>query len=78
MVGVMKAASEFESAGEQLLGIIEGAIGYVARNPKAYRFFLHLQTQPEEDSVLYKYSQMLHREMSRQYDLQCSISRDFC
>lgn len=73
IAGVMEAAFALGSPREQLLGIIDGALDHIARNPKAYRFFLHLQTQPEEDQVLSKYSQLLNREMSRQYELQCDI-----
>ncbi|UVI31066.1 TetR/AcrR family transcriptional regulator [Paenibacillus spongiae] len=73
IVGVMEAAYALDSPRDQLLQIIEGALGYIVQNPKAYRFFLHLQTHPEEDAVLSKYSQMLNQEMSRQYELQCGI-----
>ncbi|GGD79626.1 TetR/AcrR family transcriptional regulator [Paenibacillus nasutitermitis] len=70
---VIKDASLLPSAGDQIRRIVEGALGHVERNPKAYRFILHLQTQPEEDIVLSKYSEMLNREMSKQFEVQCEI-----
>lgn len=73
IASVMEAASSSGSPRDCLLKIIEGALDHIARNPKAYRFFLHLQTQPEEDEVLSKYSRRLNSEMSRQYELQCEI-----
>ncbi|MCC3373668.1 TetR/AcrR family transcriptional regulator [Cohnella sp. REN36] len=68
---VVEAASLLPSAEDQLRGIVDGALGLVERNPRAYRFFLHLQTQPDEDVVLAKYSEMLNREMSKQFEVQC-------
>ncbi|MFD0618294.1 TetR/AcrR family transcriptional regulator [Paenibacillus sp. GCM10027629] len=70
---VMEAASALAKPREQLLRIIDGALSQIAENPKGYRFFLHLQTQPEEDEVLSKYSEILNQEMSRQYEFQSAI-----
>ncbi|MCQ6559960.1 TetR/AcrR family transcriptional regulator [Paenibacillus mendelii] len=73
IVGLMEEAYALDSPRDQLLRIIEGVLGHIAYNPKAYRFILHLQTQPEDDAVLSKYSQLLNQEMSKQYQLQNDI-----
>lgn len=70
---IIEAASQLPSASDQIRMIVEGAIGYVEQNPKAYRFYLHLQTQPDEDVVLSKYSQAINQEMSKQYETQCGM-----
>ncbi|MBB6692792.1 TetR/AcrR family transcriptional regulator [Cohnella xylanilytica] len=75
IAGVIEEAAASPEPSEQLRRIVEGALGHIDRNPKAYRFFLHLQTQPEEDKILSKYSEMLNKEMSRQFETQCDIFR---
>ncbi|SFJ17977.1 hypothetical protein SAMN05421852_105141 [Thermoflavimicrobium dichotomicum] len=37
------------------------------------RFYLHLQTQPEAEQVLKKYSKLLNEESARQFELQCEM-----
>ncbi len=70
---VMETAVSQGSPAEQLDHIIEGALNNVQQCPKAFRFFLHLQTQPEDDLVLAKYSQMLNNEVVSQFELQCDV-----
>ena len=73
IIDVMNQAKDIESPGEQLKHIIEGAIDNVFENPEVFRFYLHLQTQPEEDHELIKYSRFLIRESARQFEFQCEI-----
>ncbi|EMT53057.1 MULTISPECIES: TetR/AcrR family transcriptional regulator [Brevibacillus] len=73
IANVIETASALPSPKDQLAHIVEGALSHIVQNPKAYRFLLHLQTQPEEDAVLSKYSQMLNQEMARQFETQCAI-----
>ncbi|MGN7381361.1 MULTISPECIES: TetR/AcrR family transcriptional regulator [unclassified Paenibacillus] len=70
---VMLTASSLASPSEQLGYIVEGALDSVRQHPRIYRFYLHLQTQPEEDEVLSKYSQMLNEAMARQFEVQCEM-----
>ncbi|WP_010271900.1 TetR/AcrR family transcriptional regulator [Paenibacillus senegalensis] len=70
---VMEAAAALSSPSEQLRYIVEGALDGVRRRPDVYRFYLHLQTQPEEDKVLFKYSQQLKDAMSEQFEAQCQM-----
>ena len=70
---VMKEASALPEPSAQLKHIVDGALDGVKAKPKLYRFYLHLQTQPEEDHVLAKYSQMLNDEMAKQYEVQCEM-----
>ncbi|MBN2983742.1 MULTISPECIES: TetR/AcrR family transcriptional regulator [Cohnella] len=73
IAGVIEAASALSSPEEQLARIVDGALSHIANNPRAYRFILHLQTQPEEDAVVSKYSEMLNREMAKQFETQSNI-----
>ncbi|UOQ46371.1 TetR/AcrR family transcriptional regulator [Halobacillus salinarum] len=73
IMDVMNQAKEIESPVEQLKHIIEGAIDNVFENPEVFRFYLHLQTQPEADHELIKYSRFLIRENARQFEFQCEI-----
>lgn len=70
---VMKGATTFNTPLEQLKYIIEGAINGVYQQPHVFRFYLHLQTQPEADEELIKYSQLLVNENAKQFELQCNI-----
>src|SRR5690625_13874 len=70
---VIEGTSKFKSPPEQLRYIIESAVDNVYANPNEYRFYLHLQTQPEEDEELIKYSKRLIEENARQFELQCEI-----
>lgn len=70
---VMQAAAAQSSPSTQLKRIVEGALDSVRQFPKVYRFYLHLQTQPEEDKILSKYSQMLNDAMAEQFELQCDM-----
>lgn len=70
---VMEAASALDSPSDQLKHIVEGALDNVKKRPQVYRFYLHLQTQPEEDKVLSKYSQMLNEAMAKQFEVQCGM-----
>lgn len=67
---VMEAAARLEAPADQLMHIIDGAIDNVYERPQVFRFYLHLQTQPEEDLALAKYSRMLNREMAEQFKVQ--------
>ncbi|MFF2158026.1 TetR/AcrR family transcriptional regulator [Paenibacillus chitinolyticus] len=70
---VMHTAAALSSPSEQLKHIIEGAINNVKQHPKIYRFYLHLQTQPEKDKILSRYSQMLNEAMADQFEVQCGF-----
>lgn len=72
---VMLKAASLDTPSEQLKHIIDGAVDNVQQNPKIYRFYLHLQTQPEEDLLLSRYSRLLNEEMARQFQLQCEMFR---
>lgn len=73
LIQVMEAASSQESPAEQLKHIVEGAINNVRQKPAVFQFYLHLQTQPEADEVLSKYSKLLIEESARQFHLQCEM-----
>jgi AcrR family transcriptional regulator len=73
VVEVMEGTSVFEKPIEQLRHIVEGAIDNVSQRPEVFRFYLHLQTQPEADVELIKYSKLLIEENARQFELQCKI-----
>ncbi|MBD2848136.1 TetR/AcrR family transcriptional regulator [Paenibacillus sp. IB182496] len=73
IAAVMQASLALSDPRAQLRSIVDGALDQTAQQPELYRFFVHLQTQPEEDRVLGKYSLLLKREMSAQYDKQCRI-----
>ncbi|MFB9324601.1 TetR/AcrR family transcriptional regulator [Paenibacillus aurantiacus] len=70
---VMQTAATLDTPSEQLVHIIEGALHNVQQHPNVYRFYLHLQTQPEEDKVLARYSQMLNEAMADQFEVQCDM-----
>lgn len=70
---VMEAAASKETPTEQLKHIVDGALDNVKDNPEVFRFYLHLQTQPESDEVLAKYSKRLIEESARQFNLQCEM-----
>ncbi|MFD0713204.1 TetR/AcrR family transcriptional regulator [Paenibacillus sp. GCM10027626] len=73
MVQVMEVAATKETPAGQLKHIAEGAIDNVKEKPEVFRFYLHLQTQPESDQVLAKYSKLLIEESARQFNLQCEM-----
>lgn len=73
VIGVMEGASRFKTPSEQLQYIVESAVDYVYAHPNVHRFYLHLQTQPEADKELNKYSKRLIEENARQFELQCKI-----
>lgn len=73
VVDVMESTSAFDTPSEQLKYIVEGAVDNVFANPKVFRFYLHLQTQPEDDEELIKYSKLLIEENARQFEIQCKI-----
>ncbi|MGR9047611.1 TetR/AcrR family transcriptional regulator [Halobacillus faecis] len=73
IINVMNQAKDIESQVEQLKHIIEGAIDNVFENPEVFRFYLHLQTQPEADHELIKYSRFLIEESARLFEFQCEI-----
>ncbi|WP_433744716.1 TetR/AcrR family transcriptional regulator [Falsibacillus pallidus] len=73
VVDVMEGAEAFDKPSEQLKYIIEGAINTIHQNPEVHRFYLHLQTQPEADEELIKYSKLLIQENARMFEVQCRI-----
>ncbi|MTW87406.1 TetR family transcriptional regulator [Virgibacillus dakarensis] len=73
LVEVMETAKGIEKPNEQLKHIVEGAIENVFQRPEIFRFYLHLQTQPEADQELIKYSNLLIEENARQFEFQCEI-----
>jgi len=70
---VIEKAASFEAPSEQLKFILEQAIDNVYQQPEVFRFYLHLQTQPEADQELFPYSKRLVEEAARQFEIQCSI-----
>ncbi|WP_042143690.1 TetR/AcrR family transcriptional regulator [Paucisalibacillus sp. EB02] len=73
VVGVMTEAISKETPSEQLKFIVNGAIDNIHKKPEVHRFYLHLQTQPEDDVELIKFSQRIIEQNSRQFELQCKI-----
>jgi AcrR family transcriptional regulator len=73
VVEVMTEAVSLETPSEQLKYIVNGAIDNIHKNPEVHRFYLHLQTQPEADEELIKYSHLIIEENTRQFELQCNI-----
>ena len=73
VVEVMEEAVALETPSEQLKYIVNGAIDNIHKNPEVHRFYLHLQTQPEADEELIKYSHLIIEENTRQFELQCKI-----
>jgi AcrR family transcriptional regulator len=76
LVQVMNAAIDLEIPVDQIRYIIEGAINNVQQKPEVFRFYLHLQTQPESDQVLIKYSRLLIEENAKQFQLQCEMFKN--
>ncbi|MDQ0061466.1 TetR/AcrR family transcriptional regulator [Paenibacillus harenae] len=72
---VMEEAARLTSPKERLLYIARHAILNVEEQPRAYRFYLHLQTHPEEDSIISTYTRPLKDEMIRQSRVQVEIFR---
>ncbi|SDN52289.1 transcriptional regulator, TetR family [Fictibacillus solisalsi] len=73
LIQVMEEAVAIETPVNQIRHIIEEAINNVCEHPEVYRFYLHLQTQPESDQILSNYSRMLIEESARQFNLQCEM-----
>ena len=73
VVEVMEEAFSLNSPREQLEHIINGAIDNIHQKPEIHRFYLHLQTQPEADEELKKYSHLIIEENARQFEFQCKI-----
>jgi AcrR family transcriptional regulator len=73
VVEVMEEGVALETPSEQLKYIANGAIDNIHKNPEVHRFYLHLQTQPEADEELIKYSHRIIEENTRQFELQCKI-----
>ncbi|MED2974367.1 TetR/AcrR family transcriptional regulator [Fictibacillus sp. B-59209] len=73
VIEVMEGAAARETPSEQLKHIIEGAIDNIHQSPEVHRFYLHLQTQPEADEELIKYSKLLIKENARMFEFQCEM-----
>ncbi|UZD49124.1 TetR/AcrR family transcriptional regulator [Peribacillus frigoritolerans] len=73
VVEVMEEAFTLNTPREQLEHIINGAIDNIHQKPEVHRFYLHLQTQPESDDDLIKYSHLIIEENARQFEFQCKI-----
>ncbi|CAH0309560.1 TetR/AcrR family transcriptional regulator [Peribacillus simplex] len=73
VVEVMEEAFTLNTPHEQLEHIVNGAIDHILKKPEVHRFYLHLQTQPEADDELLKYSQLIIEENARQFEFQCKI-----
>lgn len=73
VVEVMEEAFTLNTPREQLEHIINGAIDNIHQKPEVHRFYLHLQTQPESDEELIKYSHLIIEENARQFEFQCKI-----
>ncbi|MBY0164313.1 TetR/AcrR family transcriptional regulator [Paenibacillus lautus] len=70
---VIENAASLQAPADQLKYILEQAIDNVYRQPEVFRFYLHLQTQPEADQELFPYSKRLVEEAARQFEIQCRI-----
>ncbi|PRS42593.1 TetR/AcrR family transcriptional regulator [Bacillus sp. RJGP41] len=73
VVEVMEEAFTLNTPREQLEHIINGAIDNIHQKPQVHRFYLHIQTQPESDEELIKYSHLIIEENARQFEFQCKI-----
>ena len=73
VVEVMEEAFTLNTPREQLEHIINGAIDNIHQKPEVHRFYLHLQTQPESDEDLIKYTHLIIEENARQFEFQCKI-----
>jgi AcrR family transcriptional regulator len=73
LIQVMEKAEALETPTEQLKHIVEGAVDNVRRSPEVFRFYLHLQTQPEADETIAKYGKLLIEESARQFQIQCRM-----
>ncbi|MET1178843.1 TetR/AcrR family transcriptional regulator [Peribacillus simplex] len=73
VVEVMEEAFTLNTPREQLEYIVNGAIDNIHKKPEVHRFYLHLQTQPEADEDLIKYSHLIIEENARQFEFQCKI-----
>lgn len=73
LIQVMEKAEALETPAEQLKHIVEGAVNNVRRSPEVFRFYLHLQTQPEADETVAKYGKLLIEESARQFQIQCRM-----
>ncbi|PWU70327.1 TetR/AcrR family transcriptional regulator [Gracilibacillus dipsosauri] len=70
---VMETAIAQTTPFDQLAYIINSAVDNVYEKPEEFRFYLHLQTQPEADQELFQYSKRIVEENARQFELQCEI-----
>ncbi|TVX93453.1 TetR/AcrR family transcriptional regulator [Paenibacillus agilis] len=70
---VIETAAAIKTPIEQLRYIVDGALDNVYQRPEVYRFYLNLQTQPEDDRVLAIYRQQLNEESRKQFEVQCQI-----
>ncbi|UUZ91775.1 TetR/AcrR family transcriptional regulator [Paenibacillus sp. P25] len=70
---VMETVAALETPEDQLRHIVTGALDNVYRRPDVYRFYLNLQTRPEDDHVLAAYSKQLNEESRKQFEAQCAI-----
>ncbi|MGG0412056.1 TetR/AcrR family transcriptional regulator [Peribacillus simplex] len=73
VVEVMEEAFTLNTPREQLEHLVNGAIDNIHKKPEVHRFYLHLQTQPESDEELIKYSHRIIEENARQFEFQCTI-----
>ncbi|OZB98675.1 TetR/AcrR family transcriptional regulator [Paenibacillus sp. XY044] len=73
LIQVMEKAEALETPAEQLRHIVEGAIENVQRFPEVFRFYLHLQTQPEADEAVAQHGKLLVEESARQFQIQCRM-----
>lgn len=73
LIQVMEKAEAMGTPAEQLKHIVEGAVDNVRRSPEVFRFYLHLQTQPEADETVAKYGKLLIEESARQFQIQCRM-----
>ncbi|WP_144551465.1 TetR/AcrR family transcriptional regulator [Peribacillus simplex] len=73
VVEVMEEAFTLNTPREQLEHIVNGAIENIHNKPEVHRFYLHLQTQPEADEELIKYSHLITEANARQFEFQCKI-----
>ncbi|MCR8842376.1 TetR/AcrR family transcriptional regulator [Paenibacillus sp. SC116] len=70
---VIETAATIKTPIEQLRYIVDGALDNVYQRPEVYRFYLNLQTQPEDDLVLAAYRKQLNEESRKQFEVQCQM-----
>ncbi|UJF35638.1 TetR/AcrR family transcriptional regulator [Paenibacillus hexagrammi] len=70
---VMENAAALPKPADQLRHIVVGALENVYQRPDIYRFYLNLQTQPQDDQILGAYGRKLSEASRTQFEVQCRM-----